>query len=213
MQPMSLQGSYADDDGSESVTWLIAESTRPGWRGRYEVTAEIRGVHVSGTDFTDLEPDEPTEVLALTEAGDLGIGHLTVRVPAKVNAGGSTEGDLVLKFHLGSGKYEPVVDADLTVGDATFSTSQEERLEEVLGTIVKQLDGEEWECCLTCLLSDYSPWGNSNMGMRCHRDARQQYLAVRSKADYCSVPVTEDVPEFYRCDGYAKRIPGTGYRG
>ena len=33
------------------------------------------------------------------------------------------------------------------------------------------------------------------------------------KADYWGVPVTEEVPEFYRCDSYEPRIPGTGYRG
>jgi hypothetical protein len=68
-------------------------------------------------------------------------------------------------------------------------------------------------CCVTCLYSDYSPAGHRLMGMRCHRDAKDQYLAVRSKADYFHVPVTEDVPETYLCDEYERRIPGTGYRG
>ena len=49
--------------------------------------------------------------------------------------------------------------------------------------------------------------------MRCHRDAKGQYLAVRSKADYFHVPVTEDVPETYLCDEYERRTPRTGYRG
>ena len=49
--------------------------------------------------------------------------------------------------------------------------------------------------------------------MRCHRDAKPQYLAVRSKAEYWGVPVTEDVPETYLCDEYERRVPGTGYRG
>jgi hypothetical protein len=35
-------------------------------------------------------------------------------------------------------------------------------------------------CCVTCLFSDYSPGGHGLMGMRCHRDAKAQYLAVRS---------------------------------
>jgi hypothetical protein len=51
------------------------------------------------------------------------------------------------------------------------------------------------------------------MGMQCHRDAKEQYLAVRSKQDYWSVPVTEDVPETYLCPQYQRRVPGTGYRG
>jgi len=68
-------------------------------------------------------------------------------------------------------------------------------------------------CCLTCLYSDYSPGGHGLMGMRCHRDAKAQYLAVRSKADYWSVPVTEEVPETYLCPQFQPRIAGTGYRG
>lgn len=51
------------------------------------------------------------------------------------------------------------------------------------------------------------------MGMRCHRGAKTQYLAVRSKREYWSVPVTEDVMETYRCPEYSTRIPGTGYHG
>src|SRR5262249_46481809 len=52
--------------------------------------------------------------------------------------------------------------------------------------------GASLVCCVTCLYSDYSPAGHGLMGMRCHRDAKEQYLAVRSKLDYWSVPVTED---------------------
>jgi hypothetical protein len=39
-------------------------------------------------------------------------------------------------------------------------------------------------CCVTCLYSDYSPGGHGLTGMRCHRDAKVQYLAVKSKAAY-----------------------------
>jgi hypothetical protein len=68
-------------------------------------------------------------------------------------------------------------------------------------------------CCVSCLYSDYSPDGHGLMGMRCHRDAKEQHLAVRSKADYWSVPVTEEVPETYLCPECQCRVPGTGYRG
>jgi hypothetical protein len=43
-------------------------------------------------------------------------------------------------------------------------------------------------CCVTCLYSDYSPGGHGLTGIRCHRGAKEQYLAVRKKADYWSVP-------------------------
>jgi hypothetical protein len=65
----------------------------------------------------------------------------------------------------------------------------------------------------SCLFSDYSPAGHGLTGIRCHRGAKQLYLAVRSKPDYWHVPLTEAVPETYVCNEYQRRIPGTGYRG
>jgi hypothetical protein len=38
-------------------------------------------------------------------------------------------------------------------------------------------------------------------------------VAVRSKADYWQVPITEEVPETHLCPEYERRVPGTGYRG
>lgn len=73
--------------------------------------------------------------------------------------------------------------------------------------------GVRFRCCATCLYSDYSPGGHGLMGMFCHREAKERYLAVRSKADYWSVPITEEVIETYVCDQYTRRVPGTGYRG
>jgi hypothetical protein len=39
---MALPGTLTNDVGTEDVTWSIADSQRPGWNGRYEMTAEIR---------------------------------------------------------------------------------------------------------------------------------------------------------------------------
>jgi hypothetical protein len=63
-------------------------------------------------------------------------------------------------------------------------------------------------CCVTCLYWDYSPGGHGLMGMRCHRDAKEQYLAVRSKADYWNVPVTEEVPR----NLFVSRVPTSDRR-
>jgi hypothetical protein len=101
----------------------------------------------------------------------------------------------------------------LVINDERVTHTQAEVLEVVLGVLADQAKPRRWQCCLTCGLSDYSPAGQGMMGMRCHRDARDQYRAVASKADYWSVPVTEEVPEFYRCEMYEPRSPGTGYRG
>ncbi len=66
---------------------------------------------------------------------------------------------------------------------------------------------------MTCQFSDYSPYGHGLMGMRCHRGAKEQYLAVRSKDDYFSVPKTEEVMETHSCAEFELRTRGTGYRG
>ncbi len=68
--------------------------------------------------------------------------------------------------------------------------------------------------CFYCAFSDYSPSGKDAFGdMACHRNNKQQYLAVQTKLDYFSVPVTEIVQETYLCPEFQKRVKGTGYRG
>ncbi len=56
-------------------------------------------------------------------------------------------------------------------------------------------------------------WRAAFLDDACYRGVKDQYLAVRSKADYWSVPVTEEVPETHLCSDYQRRVPGTGYRG
>jgi Family of unknown function (DUF6304) len=213
VEPMTLPGTYSDDQGSTPVTWTIASSVRPGWDGRFEVTGTVRGVRVSGAHFGALECDDPPGDLPVNAAGELARGTVTVQAPAIMHGAVPGQARLVIEFRLGEGTYEPLVVARLTVDGAEYSQEREEILEAVLGDLARQIEPQRWECCLTCLLSDYSPGGVDLMGMRCHRDARSSYLAVRSKSDYWGVPVTEEVPEFYHCDSYEPRIPGTGYRG
>jgi len=213
VEPMTLPGTYSDDRGSTAVTWTIASSVRPGWDGRFEVTGTVRGVRVSGAHFGALECDDPPGDLPVNPAGELARGTVTVQAPAIMYGAVPGQARLVIEFRLGEGTYEPLVFARLTVDGAEYSQERDEILEAVLGDLARQIEPHRWECCLTCLLSDYSPGGVDLMGMRCHRDARSSYLAVRSKSDYWGVQVTEEVPEFYHCDSFEPRIPGTGYRG
>ena len=213
MEPMTLPGAYSDDRGSTPVTWTIASSARPGWDGRFEVAGTVRGVRVSGIHFGALECDDPRGDLPVNAAGELARGTVTVQVPVIIHGAVPGQARLVIEFRLEEGRYEPVVGATLTVDGTEYRQERVDVLEEVLGDLARQVEPLRWECCLTCLLSDYSPLGVDLVGMRCHRGARSRYLAVRSKSDYWSVPVTEDVPEFYHCDSYEPRIPGTGYRG
>lgn len=210
---MTLPGMYSDDRDSTPVTWTIASSVRPGWDGRFEVAGTVRGVRVSGIHFGALESEGPPGDLPVNAAGELARGTVTAQIPVIIRGVAPGQARLVIEFRLGEGVREPIVGARLTVDGVEYSQEREEILEGVLGDLARQIEPLLWECCLTCLLSDYSPGGVDLMGMRCHRDARSRYLAVRSKRDYWGVPVTEEVPEFYRCGSYERRIPGTGYRG
>jgi hypothetical protein len=100
-----------------------------------------------------------------------------------------------------------------TIIDGTRHTVEDDRFEEATLGLDRVIRPHRLRCCVTCLYSDYSPTGNGLMGMRCHRGVKEQYLRVKSKADYWPVPVTEEVPETYLCEEYEVRIPGTGYRG
>lgn len=100
-----------------------------------------------------------------------------------------------------------------TTIDATDHVVVDDWFEDGLLHLGEALRPDRLRCCMTCLYSDYSPAGHGLMGMRCHRDAGDDYLKVRNKAGYWPVPVTEEVPETYLCDQYRVRVPGTGYRG
>jgi hypothetical protein len=210
---MTLPGTYSDDRGSTPVTWTIASSVRPGWDGRFEVTGTVRGVRVSGIHFGALECDDAPGDLPVNAAGELARGTVTAQIPVIIHGAVPGQARLVIEFRPRQGIYEPVVAARLTADGAEYSQEREEILEAVLGDLARQIEPLRWECSLTCLLSDYSPLGVDLADMRRHRDARSRYLAVRSKSDYWGVPVTEEVPEFYHCDSYEPRIPGTGHRG
>jgi hypothetical protein len=100
-----------------------------------------------------------------------------------------------------------------TVIDGVEHSEVDGAFEDAMLRLGEVLRPSRLRCCFTCLYSDYSPGGHGLMGMSCHRDAKDQYLAVRSKAEYWQVPVTEEVPEIYLCEQYRTRVPGTGYRG
>ena len=214
MHQMILAGSFADDRGEEPVSWRVADSEHPRRQGTFDVTAQIRGVRVRGPHFGVLEPDSPTDAVSVNEANELVGGVLTVEVPMVTNEPGIDRGLLTLTFDLTNERvpHEPTAVGVLVLGDVTLGPSPAGTLEDVLGCLERDPQFR-LRCCYTCGLSDYSPSGVELVGMRCHRDAREDYLAVRSKAGYWTVPVTEHVPEFYWCDRWEARQPGTGYRG
>jgi hypothetical protein len=222
MEPQSFPGTYRDADGSDDIEWTIAPSERPGWARRFEVRATILGVPVWGGDFDGLGPedtDHRDERLALNQADEVGNCVLTGDLPCTFEVDGVRRpGSVRFELDLNPGPEHPPHDPknlDLSCdidGNAYAVTDDwfEAGLQRLETTFTP---GTRLVACVTCLFSDYSPGGHGLTGMACHRDAKEQYLAVRSKADYWSVPVTEDVPETYLCPEYQRRVPGTGYRG
>jgi hypothetical protein len=226
----SFPGSFADRHGTEQITWRVSPSTRrqpPGVMG-YEIETTIRGVTFWGYDFDGLEPRDPGQAIAAglplsRLSGDLADSVIKGDLPCTVQVDGQRS-PVVVTFTLtlpaaerGPERQYPSpknLHLSLIVADQRCDVDDDWFEEGVL-----QLDkaasrfGARLVCCVTCLYSDYSPAGQGLMGMRCHRGAKEQYLAVRSKRDYWSVPVTEDVMETYLCQEWERRVPGTGYRG
>lgn len=218
MERSVFPGVYSDDRGSEDVRWSIEPSTRRGWSGRFEVRAVIRGIEVWGADLDGLEPtslDEARAVLPLSQADELSRCVLSGELPCIVTAGEVVAASTI-RFVLDL-RHQERPENRLTLScvvDGTEFAVTDSSFEDGVQRLEKQLpDGVEVRACVTCLFSDYSPGGHGLMGIRCHRGAKSQYLAVRSKVDYWPVPVTEEVPETHLCPEYERRIPGTGYRG
>lgn len=221
MDPQVFAGSYEDAAGIEEIVWRIEGVRRHRVPG-LEIHTTIREVPVSGFDFDGLEPvdknDPRTQVLALNTDGELHDCVLTGDLPCAVVAGQRREVPIHFVLDLRADPERvPARPANLclsvAVGGETFEVV-DDWFEDGLLRLARILPPHApLMCCVTCLYSDYSPGGHGLIGMRCHRDAKEQYLAVRSKADYWSVPVTEEVPETYLCPAYQVRIAGTGYRG
>lgn len=216
MRTMSFPGRYEDEHGVEPLQWQLVPSTRAGWHGRFEIRTEVRGQTVAGGDFDALEIDAAVaqEKALVTDAYDTLTGCLlSGDLPCTLATGGArVAGTVHFALDLRTHGQE-ALELSVDVQGEMFRVTDEWFEDGLLRLSAALPHGTELVCCITCLYSDYRPGGHGLTGMSCHREAKVQYLAVRSKADYWGVPVTEDVPEFYLCPDYQRRVPGTGYRG
>jgi hypothetical protein len=220
MDVMTFPGGYQDELGREAIRWRI-EGSRRYTHPSLDYFTTIRGIGMWGTDFDNLEPVDhsaDTSRLPLDQAGQLSECVLSGDLPCTAIVEQRYPATIAFSLDLRCGSARPpgsvrALSLSVVVENATRLVTDDwfedgiQRLEDALPRGVRLV------CCRTCLFSDYSPGGHGLTGMRCHREARDQYLAVRSKADYWLVPVTEEVPETYLCAEYQRRIPGTGYRG
>jgi hypothetical protein len=221
MQTLVFPGGYQDQAGYEAIRWRMEGSRRHKHPG-LDFFTTIRGIDLRGTDFDSLEPADPLAragQLPLNQAGELSDCVLSGDLPCSVAAGGRHR-PVTIAFSIDLRRPAAPLPAPghrlrltLVLDSACCQVTDDwfeggmPRLERALPPAAQLM------CCATCLYSDYSPGVHGLTGIRCHRGAKDKYLAVRSKADYWSVPVTEEVPETYLCEEYQRRIPGTGYRG
>ncbi|WP_052707388.1 DUF6304 family protein [Streptomyces rubellomurinus] len=220
MIPQSFPGSFTDDQGAEELTWrFVPAATR--WGPSYEVRATIRGADVRGSDFDVLKPVDAHAAAAaglrLDAYGHLETCVLSGDLPCTVERPGDHPLSTI-RFTLdlredASAPSETPLRLSIVIGGKTVETEAEDFENGLLELAAALPDGLRLRSCVTCLLSDYSPAGKGLMGIRCHRGAREQYLAVTRKAEYWPVPLTELVPETYLCGEFEPRVPGTGYRG
>ncbi|MFB8003561.1 DUF6304 family protein [Nocardia sp. NPDC056000] len=218
MRPWSFPGSYADERGCEPIVWQVEPFDTPDMGGNYELRTVVRGIPIGGGQFDALGPDpgnsRACDSLPLDRFNDLTSCTLGGELPCAIEVRGIRRTEIIrFTFELNPDPEPDKMHLAVTIDGTTYETDCD-ALETGLAQLATACAADtSLVCCFTCLYSDYSPASSLVMGMRCHRDAKEQYLAVRSKADIWSVPVTEHVPETYLCPQYRLRIAGTGYRG
>jgi Family of unknown function (DUF6304) len=216
MRSFSFPGTYEDDAGVETVRWRIVSTWSPGWWPGYAVITVIRAVRVRGGDFDTLLPQDraAAEGVLTWDRGGLTECVLSGELPATLQ---SDEGirSTSLRFELDLRRATPGLRRPRhvlrlsCVLDGLERAVTDDWFEDGLLSLEAALPpGLCLRACITCLYGGYSPDGHGLSGMRCHRDAKEQYLSVRSAEEYWHVPVTEDVLETYLCPEYERRVAG-----
>lgn len=190
-----------------------------------ELRMKLRGVEFTGRHLNDWEPDDQADMTLLQQFPlhstfrELSDYTLIWEMPVPVIV--QTERlQGMLHVHLVQGAPRPrgeEVHLRLVIAGSSFSSHPTDDFECALLDLATQLpEGISIQTCFFCAFSDYSPSGKDMFGdLACFRDNKQQYLAVRSKWDLFAIwrTQTEGVQETYHCREFAKRKPGTGYRG
>jgi hypothetical protein len=111
-------------------------------------------------------------------------------------------------------------DLRLSLHQPEFSIISEGKsgwFEDELQSLNAQLPaGFSLQICITCGLSDYSPYGHRLFGdLACFREADGEYRSVNSKDGIFAIwpRLTEYVQETHYCPRYEQRPKGRGYRG
>lgn len=212
----SLRAVYSDARGTTPV---VIENDG------HLLTTTIRGVAFEGTDFDSLTAATNATELTLSSHGDLCDCTLVVDIPVRLKTPGGVRFATV-KARIELGKPDTVrggIDSEwvtLEMSEPEFQITTPGRsgwFEDELLSLSAQLPfGFFLLTCITCGLSDYSPYGHGSFGyLACFRHAKADYRAVRSKMGIFALwnRMTEYVQETHYCDEFETRPPGRGYRG
>jgi hypothetical protein len=216
---MDFAGTYVDASGSEPIRITNDGET---------LRTKIRGVEFVGNDLDGLSPVDgtPTEMLCsfTLNQGELCACVLNLEVSIPVVAGQfELQGTLCANLQLGSPadngriSHERLQLALSYADERVLSSGASGWFEGELLDIQKLLpEGVFMKACINCLYSDYSPYGHGLFGgMMCFRNMKDEYLRVTSKDEFWAVHGRQErmVQETYLCPDFARRLPGTGYRG
>lgn len=211
------KANYHDEHGDEEI--LIHNNGQV-------LTTTIRGIEFSYTDIFYIRLKEPQIARQhpsfhtfMVDDEDLYSFTVDYEMPILVVQDSRTQ-NAALHVHLEMSAPDRLwngqIQLRLSVGADSFQTRLiNDDIEVALLDLESALPQNTYlKCCFFCNFSDYSPYGKNAYGdMACHRNNKQEYLAVQTKRDYFAVPVTETVQETYLCPEFEKRKKGTGYRG
>lgn len=191
-----------------------------------EIRINLDGWEFVGTMFDDLEPVEPN---GLSQRFRLARGTLCdcefeFVIPILIDDRSQpVSAEIVVYCELGQLTEQGGIDREeLRVSldydtQKYVSSGKSGYMEDELLEIQKQLPEHLFlKACINCLYSDYSPFGSGAFGcMMCFRNLKQEYLQVKSKADFFHVHdrFERQVQETWLCEEFERRVPNTGYRG
>jgi len=217
MSLVRYDGTYSDARGCEAIA-LTNDGTT--------LRVAIRGVEFSGCDFDGLSPADSSKELAgfTLRGGELCACSFAFDIPIPVIAEeAEMAGKLHVELELGAPAPNGGLDREqlkltLEYGEhRVVSPGNSGWFEDELVHIQRQLPEHAFmKACINCLFSDYSPYGHGLFGgMMCFRNIKIDYLQVKSKRDLLWLQGRQDrmVQETYLCPEFARRVPGTGYRG
>lgn len=188
----------------------------------------VRGVEFSGKSFDLLSPKSGTpqsQLATFTLNLDcLCACQMEWQMPVPIlDSSHQALGEFQIRLVLGNPEPNGCIDGEellitLVYKDQRFSGKGTSGWfeDELLDVQSKLPDGVYMTACINCLYSDYSVYGHGLFGdMLCFRNAKAEYLKVRTKLQYMTMPVgpERDVQETFLCSEFERRVPGTGYRG